>query len=135
MPAAAYEICISTWFMDNFGKGILLLLLIISFAIVYSICYYLKSYYDRNKSYINMLHNIGMTKKNIKLLHNIELLIMVIISILIAAYLSIILLSIFSYITYKYLAIGYSINVAGILLATLIGIVFMFILKFVAQTE
>ena len=82
-----------------------------------------------------MLHNIGMTKKNIKILHNIELLVMVGISILIAAYLSIILLSIFSYITYKYLAIGYSINVAGILLATLIGIVFMFILKFVAQTE
>ena len=76
-----------------------------------------------------------MTKKNIKILHNIELLVMVGISILIAAYLSIILLSIFSYITYKYLAIGYSINVAGILLATLIGIVFMFILKFVAQTE
>lgn len=135
VPAAAYEICISTWFMDNFGKGILLLLLIISFAIVYSICYYLKSYYDRNKSYINMLHNIGMTKKNIKLLHNIELLIMVIISILIAAYLSIILLSIFSYITNKYLAIGYSINVASILLAVLIGIVIMFILKNVAQSD
>ena len=81
-----------------------------------------------------MLHNIGMTKKNIKILHNIELLVMVGISILIAAYLSIILLSIFSYITYKYLAIGYSINVAGILLATLSGTVIMFILKFVAQS-
>ena len=81
-----------------------------------------------------MLHNIGMTKKNIKILHNIELSVMVGISILIAAYLSIILLSIFSYITNKYLAIGYSINVAGILLATLSGTVIMFILKFVAQS-
>ena len=75
-----------------------------------------------------------MTKKNIKILHNIELSVMVGISILIAAYLSIILLSIFSYITNKYLAIGYSINVAGILLATLSGTVIMFILKFVAQS-
>ena len=82
-----------------------------------------------------MLHNIGMTKKNIKILHNIELSVMVGISILIAAYLSIILLSIFSYITNKYLAIGYSINVASILLAVLIGIVIMFILKNVAQSD
>ena len=80
-----------------------------------------------------MLHNIGMTQKNIKKLHNIELLIMICRAILVSVYLSVLILSGFSYITNKYLSIGYSFNVTGILAGISIGVVVMFILKFVVQ--
>ena len=80
-----------------------------------------------------MLHNIGMTQKNIKKLHNIELLIMICRAILVSVYLSVLILSGFSYITNKYLSIGYSFNVTGILAGISIGVVVMFILKSVVQ--
>ena len=74
-----------------------------------------------------------MTQKNIKKLHNIELLIMICRAILVSVYLSVLILSGFSYITNKYLSIGYSFNVTGILAGISIGVVVMFILKSVVQ--
>lgn len=133
IPGSAYEVCIIIWFMNNFGKGLLILFSIMAVATIYSICYYLKSFYMRNQKYMIMLHNIGMTQKNIKKLHNIELLIMICRAILVSVYLSVLILSGFSYITNKYLSIGYSFNVTGILAGISIGVVVMFILKFVVQ--
>lgn len=133
IPGSAYEVCIIIWFMNNFGKGLLVLFSIMAVATIYSICYYLKSFYMRNQKYMIMLHNIGMTQKNIKKLHNIELLIMICRAILVSVYLSVLILSGFSYITNKYLSIGYSFNVTGILAGISIGVVVMFILKSVVQ--
>lgn len=133
IPAAAYEVCISIWFMKSLGKGIMLLLIVISCAIVYSIYYYLKSYYARNERFIDMLHNIGMTYRDIKKLHNFEMLIMICISILVTIYVSILMLSGLAYITNKYLTIGYSIKFISVILSILLGIGIMFILKMLSQ--
>ncbi len=112
------------WVIENIGKLLMIVAVAICFVVTFSLLYVLNFYCDRNASYIKMLHDIGMTKKNRLSILVVELSITVAASTVVSLYFSALFLILLNVVTKAAVGFPISFNILVCLLA--IGLSWLF---------
>lgn len=102
------EYCVLYFLMENVGKMLLLLGLVICLIIIFSLIYLFSFYWHRQKKYRTMLLYIGMQKSDQKWIRIIEIMIFVLLAFVLSSYFSAILLMLLNYIST--MALGFPIR-------------------------
>lgn len=117
------EICILTWIMNNMGKLLLFMAVVVVFVIFFSLFYIIRFYFRRNEKYMSMLACIGMKQSNRRKLRNCEMFIMLIGAELIGMYMTNIFFVIFRYITSNLLSYAFSVCPITLLVVVIVSFV------------
>lgn len=91
------EYCVIFFLMENVGKVLLLLAVVIGLIILFSVFYLFYFYWNRQKRYRIMLTCIGMRKKDRRRIRGVEVFLLSVLSLAIAVYFSALLLMILNY--------------------------------------
>lgn len=101
------EICVFGWIVNNMGKLLGVLGGAIILVILFSLFYIVRFYFARNSKYVDMLLCIGMEQRDRIKLRTVEMLIMLLGAVLVALYMTLIFIILFSYVTNNFLSYGY----------------------------
>lgn len=86
------EYCLLYWVMDNIGKLMFVIAIVVGLIITFSVFYIFQFYRDRNANYFSMLKNIGMEKQDRRWIFSIEMSVVILVATLLGIYLSVVFL-------------------------------------------
>ncbi len=115
------EYCLLYWLMNDLGRLFIIVAVVISVIITFSIFYIFRFYKSRNEKYFSMLENIGMNRRDRRSIFAIEIGMIVIVATMLGIYLSATFLLLVNLLLKSILSFSISVNVplciVGILLS------------------
>ena len=105
------EFMLMNWIMDHIGKLLIIIAFAIGLIVTFSLLYIFQFYRDRNARYLQMLHDIGMTKKNRFSIISIEMSITTFLATLLGIYITAILLILLNILMKSILSFEISLNI------------------------
>lgn len=82
------EYCLLYWLMNDIGRLLLIVGVVVAVIITFSLFYIFRFYISRNEKYFSMLENIGMKRKDRRMIFIMEVAMIILIATLMGAYLS-----------------------------------------------
>lgn len=115
------EYCLLYWIMQNMGRLLSIVAVVIGIIITFSVFYIFQFYRDRNARYLAMLQYIGMEKRDRVWIFSFEMSIMLLMATVLGIYLSALFLLLLNSITLQILNFGVVLDVKAGLAAVLLG--------------